>query len=163
MAAAINFADLLPRTDEVEHLIAETLANGGGSFFPMYLDSLITEHGGYMVSINPGRGIVLPLDEFSPSRVSVWIANNRTYIDNANYNGTVLGHGFKLFGTWVNDGMVHLDVTTLVNDLDSALRLGREHNQLAIYDLANGCDITINPESSALSDEMAELARLLSF
>jgi hypothetical protein len=40
-------------------------------------------------------------------------------------------------GTWVNpdDGLIYLDATVVVHDIDEAMALGYENSQLAIFDL----------------------------
>lgn len=45
-------------------------------------------------------------------------------------------------GTWLNDGKIYLDISTHVKNLNDAITLGKQNNQLAIYDIKN--DTVIN-------------------
>lgn len=49
------------------------------------------------------------------------------------------------FGGWYNskNNMYYFDATVIVEDLAAAIELGRIHQQLAIFDLANGLQIDL--------------------
>jgi hypothetical protein len=48
-----------------------------------------------------------------------------------------LGNGKNYLGTWLNESKVYLDVAENIQELFEAIRLGRERNQKAIWDVAN--------------------------
>jgi hypothetical protein len=47
-------------------------------------------------------------------------------------------------GGWLNKGTVYLDVSELVLDRETAIRLGQKRNQIAIWDIANCEEILTN-------------------
>ncbi len=47
-------------------------------------------------------------------------------------------------GGWLEDGILHLDVVTYVNDRDHALLLGAWEEQIAIFDIKRGECIYLN-------------------
>lgn len=49
------------------------------------------------------------------------------------------------FGGWLNpdNRQFYFDATIIVNDLKTAIELGRIHGQIAIYDLTNGLPIEL--------------------
>jgi len=51
----------------------------------------------------------------------------------------------KAFGGWFNqqNGLFYYDAVIVVNDLQTALRLGRENKQIAIFDLNRMKEITL--------------------
>jgi hypothetical protein len=52
------------------------------------------------------------------------------------------------FGSWLADGILHLDIVRHVESLGRALEIARNNNELAIWDCANKRDIyvdSINP------------------
>lgn len=52
-----------------------------------------------------------------------------------------LASGKNFLGTWLNEGKVYLDVSENILDKATAVRLGQERNQLAIYDVAGNDEI----------------------
>ena len=53
----------------------------------------------------------------------------------------------EYYGSWTNyTGITEFDISLNVMDLDEAIKLGKEHNQLAIYDLINDESIQIVKE-----------------
>ena len=48
-------------------------------------------------------------------------------------------------GTWVDGEDIVFDVSQIVHDESTAMRLAQERNEKAIYDITNGKEI-INPE-----------------
>ena len=42
------------------------------------------------------------------------------------------------FGAWKDEGRVYLDVSTVVKSKAEAIRLGREHDQIGVYDISKG-------------------------
>jgi hypothetical protein len=88
--------------------------------------------GGYAVSLHPEAGRVLA--KVTPGALLEFVMTRSDLL-------TVPGN---VFGAWRDpaDGRVYLDVSTLVDDLDQALELARQHDQLAVYDFAAGRSVT---------------------
>ena len=83
---------------------------------------------GYMVSL-PGFTKRYPLETFSDYNAeSYW----------ATYGSKSFGF---FFGGWVEDGEVWLDVSQNIPTLSEAVRTAYEHNQIAIWDVVNKCEI----------------------
>ena len=47
------------------------------------------------------------------------------------------------FGTWLHDKKIYIDKNIQVNDLEEAIKIGRENHQLAIYDYKEHKEITL--------------------
>jgi hypothetical protein len=83
----------------------------------------------YSVSVYPEKEKIVSLVDFEE------IEN---YIDS---NEDLLSDPNNSFGAWVNGSQVYLDIVVTIPDKQKALNLARTHNQLAIYDLAQGKEI----------------------
>ena len=67
------------------------------------------------------------------------------YDDIENYidtNEDLLSNPNNAFGAWGHEGKIWYDVVVAIPNKEQALKLAREHNQLAIYDLAKGQEIS---------------------
>lgn len=119
----------------VAEIIAATEAHNGASFTADGRNVYGAPF--YAVSVNPEheRIVNAPL---SADVLERYIAERADIWDDAH-----------IIGTWQHDGRVYLDVVTLVSDLDDALALARQHGQLAIFDLANGEEISAVSEVAA--------------
>ena len=53
----------------------------------------------------------------------------------------------RFLGIWLNKGQWYLDVSVNVEDLDEALRLGKNNNQIAIWDCAKAEEIRLTDEA----------------
>ncbi len=54
-----------------------------------------------------------------------------------------------MLGTWVNQGMMYIDLIKVYDDKGKALRAAKKHNQLAIFDLRRNKEIFLtNPKYS---------------
>lgn len=49
----------------------------------------------------------------------------------------------KFVGVWKHDGFYYIDWSMQVMNKEVAIALGKHYKQLAIYDLNNGCEITL--------------------
>ena len=47
------------------------------------------------------------------------------------------------FGAWLNEGLWYLEKSKIIDDLDQALSIARQNNQIAIYDVANNEEIKL--------------------
>jgi hypothetical protein len=52
-----------------------------------------------------------------------------------------LATGKNYLGTWLNGGKIFLDVSENISDVGKATRLGRERDQIAIWDVANQVEV----------------------
>lgn len=113
-----------------------TLMNGGGTFTRSGIS--IKPKYGFSLSLNPERTVIVPVEQFSPTNLTVFSMINQPLIDG--YNELYPRVGTKMYGTWVHEGNVHIDIVTVIADrnLERAMHLARENNQIAIYDFATG-------------------------
>lgn len=88
--------------------------------------------GGYAVSVHPELGRILG---------SVREGDLLEYLLT---NGEVAERAGNAFGGWKDpaDGRIYLDVTTVVEDLETALRLAKDHDQLAVWSFDERKSIT---------------------
>ena len=132
---------MIDRTDSLEiiggfqfyhamRILEETLKNGGFS---------MEEHNsGYMVSIKESEQIIECRDNSKYDICDI-------IVDYYNFYGTV--------NTWLdtskvlphiaNDGTIYLDVSIHVETLKEAIRIGKDNDQLSIYDCKNKTVITL--------------------
>lgn len=106
---------------------ARTLAKGGATYLPhegRFLE--LGKDEGFMVGLLNKSALTVPLEEFTPQHVQ-----------------QVIDAGDELFrstdvaiGTWVDEGLVHIDLSQKVADIDDAMILGAARQQLAVTDLA---------------------------
>lgn len=120
-----------------------TLDHNGGTFGAVNLTPLDEGWPVYILSMDDDRGVEIPLTEFTPTALTLFIENNRAFIAHENERMEQEGaDGHKELGTWVHDGMVYLDVVTLLGtqsyDRDDIAHLCRLHNQRAYYDMLKG-------------------------
>jgi predicted GNAT family acetyltransferase len=93
---------------------------------------------GYAVAIDESVEKVIDSKEITEGDISNFIKENSELLDNPD----------NFVGTWYNpdDGKTYLDVSTRVNDRAEAEKMGRANNQLAIFDLKNKEDITLDKQ-----------------
>lgn len=128
--------DILPGTANA--VLAATIAHGGCTF---------RTHGGDgngtgpvyngVACANPQHAQhekIVPLDQFSAQVVAAYIT---THAEILRENGVHLG-------TWVNGGNVYLDLTTVYTTRAKALQAARQTQQLAVFDIGTGEEITVD-------------------
>jgi hypothetical protein len=86
---------------------------------------------GYVVSL-PGYTRKIEVNSFSDEDIKDYAANY--------FYELTSGQNFYI-GAWLENGEVWLDLSENVKDLTTALRLGKERNQIAIWDVVNGCEL----------------------
>jgi hypothetical protein len=123
--------------DTIYHLTyQQTIEKGGGTFGSVNLTPLPEGWPVFILSMDDDRGVEIPLDEFDTTRLTLFVERNRAFI--AQYNDKVESEGHKEIGTWVHDGVVYLDVVTLLPsfnyDRSDIEHLCRLHHQRAYYD-----------------------------
>jgi len=134
-------------TANVDMLRDTTKANGGGTFkaissytriprnmrFQSYDMSIPTE--GYCVATHPELGTWIPADA-TEEEIACYI---ETFLTR---NAELLQQNEQLyFGTWVSDdpeteGMISLDISSIIPSKEAAMTLGKMHDQQAIFDLS---------------------------
>ena len=111
-----------------------SLANHGGSSHSLVAGKDMRGSANFAVSIYKDREKVF---DATPTEFDV-----RDYLT---ANQDVLDKPQHILGLWCNpaDGKVYVDISLYVPGRETALRLGRAHNQLAIFDLGAGETITV--------------------
>ncbi|SHN24583.1 hypothetical protein [Streptomyces yunnanensis] len=56
---------------------------------------------------------------------------------------TVAANERMWYGTWVSGDVLYLDLVEIIEDREDAMRLGRERNELAIYDAGTQSEIPL--------------------
>lgn len=118
-------ADLGGRT--VNQILNLFLANGGVTFNISKGNMVGTNN--YAVAAYPERAEILPGIDFD--KVEEYILKNEDLLNNPENS----------FGAWAHNGQVYLDIVATIPDVHKAIELGRQHNQIAIWDLKNGKEI----------------------
>lgn len=113
-----------------------TMKHSGGTFTAM--GTPIELRHGFVVSLDPDRGKVIPVREFAPTTLTVFVLNNQNYMLDYNTQHPEPMHGFKMIGTWIEDDEVHIDVVNVfaTKDVDRVIDLARQHGQKAVYDFS---------------------------
>lgn len=103
---------------------ALSIPDGGFTLVPETLGSV---RGGYAVGIAPEATRVLG---------SVTVGDLLEFL----VSTPLLAVPGTLFGGWHDpaDGRIYLDVSVLVEDRDTAIRIAKDHDQLAVFDFATG-------------------------
>ena len=111
-------------------VVEDTLANGGLTIKPFTGEK---PSGGYMVALE-GFELKVPLSEFFTGVVADYIGEHAQKL---------MSNPALCLGTWVHEGSVYLDLSENVGSLDKALELGRERNQLAVFNLETFEEVTV--------------------
>jgi hypothetical protein len=91
---------------------------------------------GYMVSKPPEFGIIVDEVNFSNP-----VKGPKILSDYMKKQKKDLGTGKNYLGTWLNESKVYLDVSENIQEVFKARRLGRERNQIKIWDVVNQIEI----------------------
>ena len=89
------------------------------------------EHKGYVISV-PKYGKVFDLNKDNFDIVQLY-KEYQNHFESSMY----------WFGFWFDSGKLYVDSNIIIQDLPSALKLGKDLNQLAIFDLTNQKEIFI--------------------
>lgn len=134
-------------SDELAAVINESHQRGGSTASLTNQRLLTQDDGRYMVS--PFQDRQLPLENApTPQDLRNYIAKNEDLLAKPGHN----------LGTWWNkegDGKHYLDVSITENDLNKAMDIGRQHKQLAIYDMVEGKDVPIEQAKPTVSGSTA--------
>lgn len=114
----------------IEAGIDATFNQGGYSFAQ---DWQPAPSSGYFVGL---EGIQVPADDFKPSTVLRFACDHAALL---------YAHGdTAVVGTWLDNGIVYIDVTVRVDEVDAAMALAREHQQLAVYHADSGQTLPVS-------------------
>ena len=108
--------------DVLYGVVEDTLANGGLTIKPFTGEK---PSGGYMVALQ-GYELQVPVSEFFTGVVADYIGEHAQKL---------MSNPALCLGTWLNEGIVYLDLSENVPNREKALELGRERHQLAIFSL----------------------------
>ena len=103
-------------------MVQDTLKDGGLTIKPFTGEK---PSGGYMVALE-GYELQVPLSEFFTGIVADYIGQHAQKL---------MSNPALCLGTWINEGIVYLDLSENVPNREKALELGRERHQLAIFNL----------------------------
>ncbi len=124
--ASLKTADLSGRT---VNQILNLIQTNGGTTFNMSKGNMVGTDN-YAVATYPDRAAILPGIDFDI--IEEYLLKNEDLLNNADNS----------FGAWSHDGKVYLDVVSTIPDINKAVELGKQHNQIAIWDLKNGQQIS---------------------
>ena len=103
--------------------IVDHIIDNGGITYNLRNQSMVTT--GYAVSARKDLEQVIPLESFTVGALESYIVRNNEILAVEN----------NMLGAWMSEGMVYLDVTTVVSDESEAVRIAKSANQLAIFNL----------------------------
>lgn len=85
---------------------------------------------GYMVA-QTGAEYIIPVEKFNNKEVKAYIKKNKNNVKGA------------FIGTWINEGLVYLDISNRFKSQSEAIKKGIENKQLGIFNLNTFETITI--------------------
>jgi hypothetical protein len=109
----------------LQNFYNELVNNNGASY--NITTGILNPNSGFFVSL-PNREQQINRNNFNTSILADFINNNIDLLSNEN----------NFVGGWIENGIVYLDVSEQIADKRTALNLGVQRNQLAIYDANNG-------------------------
>jgi hypothetical protein len=89
---------------------------------------------GFAVGAYPDRSWVLPTFSFDDVVLAHWVSVNIEWLGRSNH----------YVGAWVSDGLVHLDVTRVIEDRTEAIELGQRKCQLCIWDIKRAEEVAVS-------------------
>lgn len=107
-------------------MVMKSIMQNGGGTFTTALDSAKVRRG-FMVSLEKYEQVV-PINKAHTTELN-------TMVEIATKLNAYIG-------TWLNDDKIYIDLSININNIEDAIRIGKENNQLAIYDIVN--DMVIN-------------------
>ena len=106
---------------------AQAILNGG---ITLKGNEVAYHEHGYMVSLK-GYELQVPLEQLGLDVIHEYQQEYEELLENHN------------FGIWIDDDMAYLDISVHIEDLQEAMQVGKENNQISIYDIANNKAITL--------------------
>lgn len=134
----------------LQQFYSETLQNGGASY--SILSGELNPTNGYFVSI-ANKGITVDVNDFNQKVVADFISENAIQLNQAKY----------FVGSWIEKGIVYLDITVQVTDKRNALELGYRNGQQAIYDANVGkvIDLPSPQRAGTFTQQKAYLTQVI--
>lgn len=120
-------------------IVADLTRRNDGASFNLYKGDLLgTPH--YAVSVYPERGEVIP-GQATPQDIAQFVQKNADLLQDPKNS----------IGTWFNkaDGKTYLDISVTTPDIKEAATLGKAKGQLAIFDLGNKEEISLQPHPAS--------------
>lgn len=109
----------------------------------------------YVVSLFPDLGIIKSGKEITEEELTAFIKNNYELFKDPRV----------CLGTWFNgqDGNTYIDINVVLADLDRALELGKEYNQIAVFNLETFEETNTGGDGKPLENLPAPIDRLPEF
>jgi hypothetical protein len=144
----------LPRLipgERAVRLIERLHEEDGGATFSLYFGNVAGQEL-FAVSLYPERSVQVRGRFISARRLLAFLAQNQDLLSDPR----------NAIGTWYNedDDTTYLDVTATVPDRVEAIALGKQYNQIGVYDLQRGEDIVTGGTGEPLLDAPPEAHRL---
>lgn len=115
--------------DSIIRVVEHTRAHDGGTFDPRTLEPFKGDDGQYQVAL-PKEVVERTIGEEAVSNGQL-ADEIREYL--AEFSD-ILSRPNHFLGTWISDGKIYLDVSTIVSDRDQAKAMGRQWQQESIMD-----------------------------
>ena len=110
-------------------ILNATITNGGCTY-NVYTDTNLANSPSYAVSMYPECEKIISLSSIVYTNLDS--INLYLYL-----NKELLRIPTNSLGTWLDDGKVYLDIVRTIPDKGEALRIAKDNNELAIFDLLN--------------------------
>lgn len=125
--------DILGLVQSLRQVRATLVANGG---FTLDTTTGLGPLTGYALSVNPELTVILPGGWPTVGDLLGFVLDNDDILD----------HPDKYFGAWVDTetNQLYLDVVTVFQELEDALRHAKASGEIAIYDLFTGTEIRVD-------------------
>jgi hypothetical protein len=139
------------RADVASEQIVTLHEEHGGATFNLHFGNLSGQKL-FAVSLYPKRGLRIAGDRLSSRLIEAFIKRNTDLLDDPRC----------AVGTWFDEesGYTYLDITATLPDKKLALELGRQYNQIAIFDLERSEIIDTGGDGSVIEDMLTETERL---
>jgi hypothetical protein len=144
----------LPRPIPVETAVMQIerlhREKGGATFSLYFADDVGQEL--FAVSLYPERSVQTRGRVVPTQRLQAFIAKNQDLLHDPR----------NCIGTWYNeeDDAIYLDVTATLVDREQAIALGRQYDQIAIYELVDEEEIATGGTGEPLPNAPPEMNRL---
>lgn len=106
--------------DLIKDIVSKTLENGGTT--TSILTGEMNPETGFMCSLKDCT--IINIAQFNTSSIEEIIRNNKELLSQENI----------YLGTWVNEGMVYIDISENINNIEEARAVGITRKQLTIFD-----------------------------
>lgn len=119
----------------ITDMVNRTLSRGGCTY--SLVQEKFVEAGDplYVISLHKSLEVIIPLEEFREAHVQLYLIDNKEALSEPN----------RAFGTWVYEGNVYLDVSTVLSKYSVSLHMLMEMatDQLAAWDMEYNTPINL--------------------